>query len=130
MSKNVQKVSWDRNPVPGETLFLRSTSEYSSPHCHALYLGKDDTGDKVLLPTYTDGYSIVNLESIDKNAYRASGRFNIRKEEVGTECVTGYDYVFFDTRSSEQFKEQIVTVKKVEGRWLIVALPDSPSWAA
>jgi hypothetical protein len=118
----------NRMPTVGESLFLRTTSLYSSPHCHALYLGEDDTGGKVLLPTYTDGFSIVNFESIDPNAYRASGRFNIRSEAFDNGVAMAYDYIFFDVGGS-QVKEMLVRVRRIEGRWIIVSRPENPSWS-
>lgn len=117
----------NRVPTVGESLFLKSTSKYSSPHCHALFLGMDDTGSKVLLPTYTDGYSIVNLESIDPEAYRASGRFNLRKEEFDEDGPVAYEYIFFDV-GGNQVQERLVRVRKVEGRWIIVSRPENPTW--
>lgn len=129
MAKKIKIIDPTRAPNPGETLFMTSGVQYASPHCHALYLGEDDTGRKVLLPTYVDGYAIVNLESIDRPSYRASGRFNIRKEEKDKAGLTiGYEYIFFDTANSNVI-ERAVKVKKIEGRWIIVSRPENPSWS-
>lgn len=123
-------INWNRAPNPGESLYMRSTPRYSSPHCHALYLGKDATGDKVLIPTYVDGYSIVNLDSIDEESWRASGRFNIREEETDESGETiAYEYIFFDVKNGKDVTERLVRVQKIEDRWTIVARPDNPTWS-
>lgn len=119
----------NRDPNPGESLFLRSTQLYASPHCHALYLGEDDTGVKVLLPTFVDGYSIVNLESIDPASYKTSGKFNIRSEEYESGEPVAFDYIFFDVTDDGRVHERVVGVRKIEGRWHIIARPDNPSWS-
>jgi hypothetical protein len=124
------ETNWNRKPNPGESLHMRSTSRYSSPHCHALYLGEDATGDKVLLPTYIEGYSIVNLDSIDTESWRASGRFNIRQEEKDKAGeTTAYEYIFFDVQGGTTVHERLVRVQKIEDRWMIVARPDNPTWS-
>lgn len=119
----------ERGPVPGESLFLRNTPRYSSPHCHALYLGKDETGNKVLLPTYIDGYSIVNLESIDPEAYKPAGKFNLRSEEYNEDGPVLFDYIFFDVIDGQKVFEREVQVRKIEGRWMITSRPDNPTWS-
>ena len=117
-------------PVSGLTLKLKTTDRYISPHCHALYLGEDETGRKVLLPTFSDGFSIVDLDSIDEEAYEVSGKFNIDKEILDGKTPVMYEYKFFDTLDSESFRSLKVTVEKLEGLWTITEPYDEPSWAA
>lgn len=113
---------------PGDTIFLRNTELYSSPHCHALYLGSDATGDKVLLPTYIRGFIVANLDNIDPNAYRAVGRINLRSEKHSEQEPENYKYVFFDVVNKEVI-ERVVTVSKIENAWTIIEQPDEiPSW--
>lgn len=116
-------------PVPGCTLSFKSTTRYLSPHCFALYLGKDDTGDKVLIPTYVDGYKIVNLDSLDDDAYKVAGKFNIRNERIEDDIPVEYSYTFFDTLDGRDYKERQVLVERLNGRWTITNEPDVPSWS-
>ena len=125
----VEKKETGRLPVPGESLFLKSTHRYSSPHCHALYLGKDDGGEKVLLPTYIEGFSVVNINSIDSSAYKPAGKFNLRSEEYENESPVAFEYVFFDVIDGNKIFERLVRVQKVSGIWTIVARPENPTWS-
>lgn len=125
----IKEDNFYKKPRPGHTLFMRSTQRYASPHCHALYLGRDSTGEKVLLPTFVDGFSIVSLDAIDGDSWKTSGKFNIRSEKLdGSGEPSSYEYVFFDTERGTTVRERVVSVRKIEDRWVIVSLPDSPTW--
>lgn len=116
---------FDRNPVPGETLYFRTTENFKSAHCHSLYLGPDKTGpNKILLATLCGGWIITDHEGLESSS-RACGKFNIENEICNEDGhPIGYEYAYYD--NSEKF---LIKVSKNSGIWKITSDFQTPSWA-
>ena len=110
-------------PKVGENLYFMNTSQYSTPYCLGLYLGKDNTGDKVLIPSYISGCLIVNIDSLDPASYRPDGYFNVRDKIYNDNEIIQFDYIFFNQKN-----EYLVKVKKIDGVWIIIEKPSNMSW--
>jgi hypothetical protein len=114
----------------GDSLFLVCNEVQVVPHCHALYLGKDNTNkEKVLLPTFVDdGFAVVDLDKIPKYSYRPAGKFNIAFEKITEEGPVYYDYLIYDiVPSSTEAIERHIHVSRENGEWTIVK-KELPLW--
>lgn len=114
---------------PGISISLKDTNNFLAPHKFGLYLGEDSESGKALIPTYVDGYSIVNVKDLDYSYYSQSGRFNVRETYRGNDKnISGFKYIFFDVVNGVDINELIVEVRMIDGVWRITSSSSIPSW--